>query len=240
MQRAFRHCFAAIMILAALLEWSCTTETSAPPSPSDSELSSTHAVQNNPATASTGYPDLTIDSARLAGSIKFSSKVFKTTDCAVVESCITAGKRRLMRFDVATPNFGTADVVLGDPAAHPDWFVFSPCHGHYHLKGFSEYRLRGPNGVIVTGHKQAFCLEDVANYWSGYPSHGYTCSNQGISVGWGDVYGSYLDCQWLDITDVPAGNYLIEVVINRSGFINEGPNVYPDSIDVPVVIPKGA
>ena len=106
----------------------------------------------------------------------------------------------------------------------------------FRSKGFSEYRLRNASGVVVTGHKQAFCLEDLTNYWPGYPSQGYTCANQGISVGWGDVYGSYLDCQWLDITNVPPGKYFIEVVINKSGMINEGPNVYPDSIDVPVTI----
>ena len=50
------------------------------------------------------------------------------------------------------------------------------------------------------------------------------------------MYGKYIDCQWLEITGVPKGNYLIEVVIDRTGIINQGPNVFPDSIDVPVVV----
>ncbi|HTK82746.1 MAG TPA: lysyl oxidase family protein [Bacteroidota bacterium] len=227
-----------ILIVLAFMQWDCSTEPPTPIAPSTGTKIGTQPPTETPVTVTTAYPDITIDSARLAGSIKFSGKVFKPTDCAVVESCIVSGKRRIMRFDVATPNLGTADVILGDPAAHPDWFVYSPCHGHYHLRGFSEYRLRNTTGVVVTGHKQAFCLMDVAQYWKGYPSQGYTCSNQGISVGWGDVYGSYLDCQWLDVTGVPPGKYFIEVVINRSGFINEGANVYPDSIDVPVTISK--
>ena len=228
--------FATTLVLCVVIGWMCTANEPTPVSPGITP----QKVVRQPTTPSsvlTGHPDLAIDSARLARSIKFSTKVFKSTDCAVAEGCITTpGKRNLVRFDVATPNFGTADLILGNPADHPDWFVYSPCHQHYHLKGFSEYRLRNGNGIVVTGHKQAFCLEDLSRYWTGYPSHGYTCANQGISVGWGDVYGAYLDCQWLDITGVPSGNYFIEVVINKSGMIDEGLNVFPDSIDVPVTI----
>ena len=227
--------FATMFVVYIMIGWQCTSNESTPVSPGNRQQ---NVIQREtiPSSVLTGYPDLAIDSARLVRSIKFSSKVFKSTDCAVVESCIAPGKRILVRFDVATPNFGTADVILGNPADHPDWFVYSSCHRHYHLKDFSEYRLRNTSGIIVTGHKQAFCLEDVSNYWQGYPSHGYTCANQGISVGWGDVYGSYLDCQWLDITGVLPGKYWIEVIINKSGVIDEGSNVYPDSIDVPVKI----
>ncbi len=228
---------AALCVTSAIVEWGCTAEQPTPVGPAVTKNNTVGKFDQSTSSVTTGFPDLTVDTVRLAGSVKFSSKVFKSTDCAVVESCITVGKRNLMRFDVATPNVGTADVILGDPQAHSDWFVYSPCHGHFHLKNFSIYRLRNSNGVVVSGHKQAFCLEDVANYWPGYPSHGYTCTNQGISVGWGDVYGRYLDCQWLDVTNVPSGKYVLEVVINRSRVINEGADVSPDSVDVPVTIP---
>jgi len=36
-----------------------------------------------------------------------------------------------------------------------------------------------------------------------------------MSVGWSDVYGYDLDCQWLDITDIPPGNYKLVVSVNR-------------------------
>jgi hypothetical protein len=29
-----------------------------------------------------------------------------------------------------------------------------------------------------------------------------------LHVGWEDVYPNDIDCQWVDITGVPAGNYL--------------------------------
>ena len=229
---------AIFLLTGALIEWACNTGPQSPVSPNGANNGSSGKSVHNQSPQAVGYPDLTVDTARLAHSISFSWKIFKATDCAVVESCITVpGKRKLLRFDVATPNFGTADLVLGDPASHPEWFVYSPCHNHFHLKGFSTYRLRNATGIVVSGHKQAFCLEDVSQYWKGYPTHGYTCSNQGISVGWGDLYQKTLDCQWLDITNVASGNYLLEVVINQSRFINEGADVYPDSVAVPVTIP---
>ena len=33
----------------------------------------------------------------------------------------------------------------------------------------------------------------------------------GISAGCADVYGDHLDCQWIDISDVPLGTYTFKV-----------------------------
>lgn len=41
-----------------------------------------------------------------------------------------------------------------------------------------------------------------------------TCTEQGLKVGWKDVYGPALDCQWLDITDTKSGHYVLEQCIN--------------------------
>ena len=176
------------------------------------------------ALAPTALPDLTIDQARLASSWQVVNGNFKSTSCAVVEGCVNGtGKRRLMRFDVATPNIGMADLVLGNPAGNP-LFVFSSCHNHYHFGGYAEYNLLDSSGTntVITGRKQAFCLRDSSQYLSGnYPSSGYTCSNQGISVGWQDVYSRTLTCQWLDITGVPAGSYILEVIVNPRGVRGE-------------------
>jgi lysyl oxidase len=186
-----------------------------------------------------GLPDLTIDGARLAGSIDIVKQHFKSTDCAVVEGCVATGNRKLLRFDVATPNFGTADVVLGNPADNPSLFQFSPCHGHYHFNGYASYVLYDASGTaVVRGRKQAFCLRDSAQYWAGFPSQGYTCSFQGISVGWADVYPKSLDCQWLDITAVPAGNYVLEVTVNPDALIAES-SYANNVVRVPVVVPLG-
>jgi len=41
-----------------------------------------------------------------------------------------------------------------------------------------------------------------------------TCTEQGLQVGWKDVYGPSLDCQWLDITDLAPGRYVLEQCVN--------------------------
>lgn len=64
----------------------------------------------------------------------------------------------------------------------------------------------------------------------------YSCGDQGISSGWADVYGAGLDCQYIDVTDVPAGEYHIRVSINRFHGIVESD--YSDNeADVAITIP---
>jgi len=42
----------------------------------------------------------------------------------------------------------------------------------------------------------------------------FNCNYQGISVGWEDVYTADLDCQWVDITDIPLGSYWLYLEVN--------------------------
>ena len=158
-----------------------------------------------------------------------------------------AGKRKLMRFDLQTPNIGAADLRLGNPVGNPA-FAYSPCHGHYHLEGYALYELLNLNGTPVflngrgvIGHKQAFCLLDSQKVSATAGPANYTCSNQGISAGWSDVYHASLDCQWIDVTGVPAGNYLLRVTINGGEY---GDHVFAESnyadntATVTVTVPK--
>jgi hypothetical protein len=48
---------------------------------------------------------------------------------------------------------------------------------------------------------------------SGIPAK-YGCSNMGITAGCGDIYSRGLDCQWIDITDVPTGDYILAAKVN--------------------------
>lgn len=190
--------------------------------------------------AQTALPDLTIDAARLAQSLDFRARSFGGSDCAVAEGCVDKpGKRILMRFDTGTPNIGQADLFLGDPATNPTFFEFDGCHGHYHFTGYAAYELLTTDGrTIVRGRKQAFCLLDSLPYLAGAgPSHGYHCGYQGITAGWQDVYPKNLDCQWLDVTRVSPGTYLLRVTVNPEGRLLESD--YSNNVAViRVTIPK--
>ena len=176
-----------------------------------------------------GLPDLTIDARRLERTVIFRTVVENTSSCEFVEGCANdVGSRLVMRFDVATPNIGTADMVLGNPAdpnnPNSGLFVFSTCHNHYHFEGYAKYELFADQActtLLAESHKRAFCLEDYARYDTRLPGAAkkayFTCGFQGISVGWEDIYSRALPCQFMDVTDaglVPGQTYWLRVRIN--------------------------
>jgi hypothetical protein len=138
--------------------------------------------------------------------------------CSVYEGCLDGvGWRTVLRFDTKTANIGARDLVLGVPANHPDLYTFSPCHEHYHFDDYAHYYLLDGEDVIAAGHKQAFCMVDWESFaWPllGPEDRVYTCFNQGISLGWSDTYFAQLDCQWIDVTDVPLGEYTLRMEVN--------------------------
>jgi hypothetical protein len=170
-------------------------------------------------------PDLTPVAADMNGSVMVMDESFDSDACELADQCIgAAGSRRLMLFTTAFENVGTADLDLGP--VPPDGvssgiYVWSPCHMHQHVIGFTSYTLQNENGVITTGRKQPFCIEDDEQIDPVEPAH-YTCNTQGISVGWADVYDRSLPCQWLDVTDVTPGTYTLIVTVDPDG-------IYPDS-----------
>ena len=84
----------------------------------------------------------------------------------------------------------------------------------------------------VKGVKRGFCVIDFAkapNFQGQrdpqkYVDCGYGTTvhgNQGIGVGWADTYGSKLEGQWIDVTDVPDGDYVLEVEANAQHSFQE-------------------
>jgi hypothetical protein len=96
---------------------------------------------------------------------------------------------------------------------------------------------------IVVGEKQGFCVIDVIpatsspDYEGPPPGPGkyFSCrSNQGISVGWADSYFfTQLDGQWIDVTDVAGGDYILEAEVNPERLFTEA-NYRDNSSAVPV------
>ncbi|MCA9636802.1 MAG: hypothetical protein KC420_12310, partial [Myxococcales bacterium] len=139
--------------------------------------------------------------------------------CELFEDCVGGlGERRLLLFTAATPNVGAIDLVMGIPANQPELFHYSACHDHYHFDEFARYELLDSEGaaVVAVGHKQAFCMLDTVSWAWPNEMPRFDCANQGISRGFTDSYDAGLPCQWVDITGVPAGDYVLRITLNRA------------------------
>ncbi|MBP6311206.1 MAG: hypothetical protein KA408_02985 [Flavobacteriales bacterium] len=161
----------------------------------------------------TDGPDLIMSTSALASSI-YLSTVNITDQCAPVEGCTKGlGTRNVLRFTTRIENIGTTDYYIGNPTTHPSSFSFDNCHGHAHYAGYADYVLFDASGnTIPVGFKNGFCVIDVGCN-PGFTGQ-YGCSNMGISKGCYDIYGSGTTCNWIDITDVPAGQYTLVLRTN--------------------------
>jgi hypothetical protein len=189
-----------------------------------------------------GKPDLVVDPQRFVAQMEIIDRFFAEGTCAIEEGAVGGiGYRRILRFDTVVMNSGDGDLVVGDRSdpANPyaSWFEFAPCHGHYHIRDFSVYELLNiDRTVVIAGHKQGFCFEDSFKY-DGGKSNGYNCGFQGITSGWGDWYYKQLTGQWIDITGVPEGDYIVRVRINAAGTFDEGANRYTNAVETSIHVP---
>jgi hypothetical protein len=108
--------------------------------------------------------------------------------------------------------------------------IYHPLHHHWHFKASARYTLRSPvaegqtEGVVVSARRKvSFCLRDTARVPARYGEFGYDLaygrctkrSPQGISIGWMDVYQSFLAGQALRLPDdLPNGLYCLETVVD--------------------------
>jgi len=173
-----------------------------------------------------GAPDLVPVLSRFERSLRslygsiFSKQVFNL-ECARQEGCLASDAdnvvgstfRLLLRFDSLTMNYGVRDFT---PVLDPSEWLWHTCHNHSHsFEEFVTYDLLDLDGTkVAEGHKASFCLQDTLCDVGGYRRHLCSASTQGISQNCGDLYASYLDCQWIDITGVPSGRYILQNHIN--------------------------
>ena len=192
-----------------------------------------------------GLSDLTVDPQRFTAQMEIVDRVFSADSCELIEGSINAaGVRRILRFDTVLINGGQT-LFVGSPTDRKGEyyrvFEFSPCHNHYHITGFADYRLLNMDRTLaIAGHKQAFCFISSFKYsndLNGQDKPNFSCSNQGIASGYGDWYYKQLSGQWIDITGVPKGDYIVQVTINAAGTFPEGENRYPNVIETTVHVP---
>jgi hypothetical protein len=123
-----------------------------------------------------------------------------------------------------------ADYRLWEPAKHAEWEAYRTANPDV----TAEEALALNPGIaegLITGEKRGFCVIDIA---PAGPSQRhapvvpdpegkyYDCDeNQGISVGWADTYDPTLDGQWIDVTDVAPGAYILEAEVNAEHVYEE-------------------
>ncbi len=181
-------------------------------------------------------PDLTVWGPATFPTIV--TRTFTNGDCEVLEGCATAGTHRLLSFSMETRNVGNGDLVVGSPTNSP-LFIWANCHKHWHFEQFAEYNLLDTNGnIVATGHKVGFCLEDIHSFGQpGAPLGArYDCVYQGIQRGWADVYEAGLPCQYIDISSVAPGDYILQVTVNPDNLFAESRTDNNTAL-VPITIP---
>jgi hypothetical protein len=120
-------------------------------------------------------------------------------------------------------------------------------HFHFHTQLAAGYQLDTTGGALVNRaakNTAGFCLYDSWGQGTGIYANdchagepGYTGAiREGISNGWGDFYGSDLGDQWVDVTGVAPGSYVLKATANPAGLYTES-NTANNVVTDPVTIP---
>ena len=132
------------------------------------------------------------------------------------------------------------------PAGNVHWHAI---HQHYHFDGFAQSKLWATDaqglrsGALpaATGSKVSFCIATTSinpDYWgqqafgpSSYPapdclepdssSQGLDHFKQGMAVGWTDEYNWFLPGQYVEVTGVPDGDYILDTTVDPTARLVE-------------------
>ncbi|XP_072138466.1 lysyl oxidase homolog 1 [Mobula birostris] len=178
-----------------------------------------------------GLPDLVPDPHYVQAATYVQRSHLYSLRCAAEEKCLASSAynadttdydiRVLLRFPQRVKNQGTADFLPNRPRHTWEWHS---CHQHYHsMDEFSHYDLldAATGRKVAEGHKASFCLEDTTCDFGHLKRYACTSHTQGLSPGCYDTYNADIDCQWIDITDVQPGKYILKLQVNPNYLIQE-------------------
>ena len=111
-------------------------------------------------------------------------------------------------------------------------------HDHWHVQRVATYGLYDAANVlgpVARSSKVGFCFFDTGPYRLSLPnapssrrygqggcgSRSTLSLKHGISVGWADRYGWELRYQSIDVTRLPAGEYLLKVTVDQNEYFVE-------------------
>ncbi|MGI9023663.1 MAG: lysyl oxidase family protein [Acidimicrobiales bacterium] len=108
-------------------------------------------------------------------------------------------------------------------------------HDHWHVRDLQRYTIHsiGTDTELSAGAKTGFCFFDGVAYrlslprapqrprYSSCGASASTTVSMGLSVGWGDVYPWNLAFQWIDISALPAGDYIVRAKADPKGLFTE-------------------
>lgn len=128
-------------------------------------------------------------------------------------------------------------------------YTFHPTHGHFHYRAFAQSRLfysdaNGTRGALAkTGKKNGFCVADVSylnfglkgDYTARRYRFPYECNRptevdpttgksylvNGITNGWGDNYPWFLADQFIEVSGLGDGYYVLDTDIDPPSNVTE-------------------
>jgi hypothetical protein len=150
------------------------------------------------------------------------------------EGAAPSGTPNVVQFESLRQRIHSSDGSFEDRVA--DTYEFHPAHAHFHYRNFAVSALLREDGTVAAaGRKNGFCMVDVENYAFAMkgdaartyvppaclaPTEGDEIVN-GISVGWADVYNWYLADQFIEVSGLTDGHYVLTTTADPASTIVE-------------------
>lgn len=171
---------------------------------------------------------------------RLEERLFLQSDC-LLQKCVSGpGPRRLLRFPVDLVNRGEGPMILALPDGPGVRQV--ACDGSMFLNDFLRYELLDAAGVRQargTGDVALACsIGDLAESTSPFD-----CDILGIEAHSYRAFPSEADCQWVDVTTLPPGQYTLRVSVNADWRLteeNRQNNVVERSVTISAADPLAA